>query len=198
MDMTDKLLNSGEYTFEELFFGGYFLTVEEAAEMLNMSQRYIYDRTKSRFDYISVTIKETHIFYADQRGTILPFHQKAISKMYPNKDAAELSKYFDKLVRKRMFINKKSFRKFLLQDLKVVIENPITGEIIYKPVQTWQVDHILKGKAKLHSINSLKTDWMLRHNMQVYRRLNGMEFVKIALITNSSEQPMIRYLFNDK
>lgn len=198
MDMTDKLLTNGKYDLEDLFLGGYNLTVEEAADLLDMSQRYIYDRLKMYFDYISVSPGKTHELFKEGAQELIKYNRKTLSKIYPNKSAGELLDQFADLSRKRMFINKKSFRRFLLNDLKIVTENPTTGEIIYKPIQTWQVDHILKGKAKLRSINTLKKNWGKRHNMQVYRVLWGSDAVRIALISNSDANPMIRYLFSNK
>ena len=198
MDMTDALLLSGKYEFQNLFFNGYNLTVEEAANLLDMSQRYIYDCLKTNFKYISVSPSDTQLLFKLKTHEIINYNRNALYKIYPNKSADELLDHFNSMSRKRMFIDRKSFRQFLLNDLKVIKENPITGEIVYKPIQTWQVDHILKGKASLHSVNTLKQVWGKRHNMQVYRILRKSDAVRVALVTNSDANPMVRYLFSNK
>lgn len=166
--MTKKLLIEQEKTFESVFYYGHYdLTVEEASKILDMSQRYIYDRLKDNFDFVSVNKKQTVVFI----------------------DTDE-----EHLFRKRLFINRKSFRRFLLRDLKVVHQHD-DGTVVYKKIQSWQVDHLMNGKAKLVSLNTLKASWGLKHNMQVYRRIRTGKIPKIALVSNSEEKPMIRYFF---
>lgn len=168
MDMTKKLLIEQKKSFESVFyFGHYNLTVEEASLMLDMSQRYIYDRLKDNFDFVSVNKKQTAVF---------------------------LDTEHEHLFKKRLFINRKSFRRFLLRDLKVVHQQD-NGAVVYKRIQPWQVDHIMSGKARLVSMNTLKDWWGCKHNMQVYRKLRMDKTPKIALVSNSDEKPMIRYFF---
>lgn len=164
MDMTEKLLIEQGKPFESVFHYGYNLTIEEASLMLDMSQRYIYDRLKNNFDFISVNKKQTVIFIGTDE---------------------------ERLFYKRLFINRKSFRRFLLRDMKVVHQHD--GAVVYKKIQSWQVDHLMNGKARLVSMNTLKERLGLKHNMQVYRYTRANKTPKIALVSNSNEKPMIRY-----
>ena len=207
MDMTKKLIiDNNLNTFEDAFFiGQYNLTIREVSTLLDMSERYVYDYLKIHFDYISVTKKQTYVFlpeHIDIDNSYKKVYDKAMTILQAGRTENDnpyrtvtVGDYYDRLVRRRIFINRPNFRQYLLRDLKEVVVNPTTGKEEYKKIQKWQVDHLLKGTAKLYSLSTLRTRWMLTHNMQVYRRIKGMKDVtKVALISNSTDKPMIRYL----
>lgn len=195
MDMTEKLLEKEERSFASLFFTGkYNMTVSEASDLLDMSERYICDRLKHNFDYLSVTRTQTAIFYLDNQPFYADVYAKAINKTYGHMDDKELKRYLAGLVKKRFFINRPSFRKFLLRELKTVHFDNATGTYYTKQIQTWQVDHILKGKIRLVSLQTLKKRWGCNHNMQVYRRIDNLQLQKVQMVSNSTENPMVRYM----
>lgn len=210
-DMTNKLLNNN--TFEQLFFDKYYnMTVREASILLDMTERYICDYLKSHMDYISVNQSQTYIFFPDNLQEITEDHikvmEKAITILYADKDANDnndrftsINKYYEQLARKRFFIHRPNFRQLLIRDLRIVTVNPITNEEEYKKINRRYIDKLLQGTAKLYSLKTLKQQWGYRHNMQVYRQLNKLLYVqksviKVALVSNSTERPMVRYLFN--
>lgn len=210
MDMTKTLLlNNESNTFEDLFFGSHYnMTVREVATLLDTSERYVCDYIKNHFDYISVTKKQTNIFLPENLLYTGNSHRKVMDKalliLNAGKDinnntivTQSVGDYYDSLVRKRLFINRQSFRRYLLRYLRVVVVNPTTADVEFKNIQKWQVDHLLKGTAKLYSMATLREKWMYKHNMQVYRRIQCNEdIIKVALVSNSTENPIVRYLIN--
>lgn len=199
MDMTEKVLGKGTFTVDSMdaafFKGKYDLTTTEAAAMLDLSERYLCDLLKNNFNYIVPKAFQKQCFHKDNIEHTLNMHQSAFMKMrwrIKDQDDQGIEYYFHGLIRKRMFIQRQSFRQFMINNIRVVRFRD--GHLIQEPIQVWQVDHILKGKLNVVSNNTLKSKLGVKHNMQVYRHIQRMDYQKIHLVANSTERPIVRYL----
>ena len=199
MDMTEKVLGEGLFmvdSMDEAFFKGkYDLTTTEAAAMLDISERYLCDLLKDNFDYIMPKAFQKQCFHKDNITDTLSMNRSAFMKMkwrIEDQDEQGIKRYFHGLIRKRMFIQRQSFRQFMINNIKVVRFRD--GHLVQEPIQVWQVDHIMKGKLTVVSNNTLKAKLRVKHNMQVYRHVQRMDYQKIHLVANSTEQPIVRFL----
>lgn len=175
------------------FKDGYDLTTTEAAELLDVTERYLVDFLKDHFDYVMAPRFATKCFKS--HFTILHYSQElqAYSEHVRKNIALGLEtfdydNYFKGLMKKRIFINRETFKKFLLRDLKLQ-----GSKQPYKRVTKAFVDSIMNREVFLYSHKSLKELNGHTFDKQTYRYIEREGLRRVYLTTISTDNPVVRF-----
>lgn len=181
-------------TLEQLIlYGGYNLSVRDAAELLDISERYLCDILKEHFDYI-VPPKRAKICLTDENLTSLFAGDSYLV------DTFGTAERFNGYISKKIFINSNSFKQFLLDT--ILIEKVVelaTGEVITTttPISQQLLDDIFDGKGTVKSLKTLKQQLNRKYNTQVYRHVKYHDYPKLLLTAISEDKRLARYYIPD-
>ena len=149
MDLSNELL---DIPLSRLFFNeGFNITGYECARILDITERYLFDNLKPSFNYVKANKGDTACFTEFYQLTNAVAIEEQLSelraKYITNNDA-----YRKFLAKKRIFINRDSFKEFLRNDLKLVIEYKrldIDKEQIPVNVSKGEVRHIIANMPRV-------------------------------------------------
>lgn len=190
MDMTIKLFDDlvhPEDTLARLFFlEGYNLTTTEAAAILDVSERYLVDLLKDNFDYVMAPRGATQCFsmiVPEAYRESFTRYKEFILDKYSWNTEFNFNEHWGTLRKKRMFINRDSFRAYLARDLKTE-EGDIIPELL---------DEVMAGNT-LVSAKSLQELCQHKFMKQTYRMIDSEGLRRVYLVTNSTEKPVVRFI----
>lgn len=197
MELTNKFFiedtDPAEILSDLYFTQGYTLTVGEAAASINVTERYLLRVFKNHFDFVMVPTGATQCF-----KTKISEHYEQLKKatLAENERIAleKEIKRFSQLIRKRVFINKKSFLNFLTQNL-IIETNQVAIRLSREEnqkVSQAELDEIVADVIKDFKFNDVESrfvnDWearqLLSKNLSSGRTLKDT-YLK-AFFTNSS------------
>lgn len=184
--------------FADLYFNqGYDLLLQDAAEMLDVDDKYLMNTFSNKFDYIIPPSPATKIFTFmtfDEPQTIHP----KIKREWKKATQQPLKVFLRGLARKRVFIHRESFFEFLKLNLKVysnlqtvVIENEFLNGL--KKVQLDKIrDEYLSDKSPFDNLDF--TDECLKSIVE--NHLWSGKTIKQVMISTKYENDLSKKIYD--
>lgn len=216
MNVTDQ---NTDIPLAYLFFKeGFNLTGYECAKTLDITERYLFDKLKTSFDYVVADKGATKCFNLNYLHKYYSVYATEINEL-AEKYGSNIDEYLKFLGRRKVFINRESYKDYLRTDLKLVQErvrfslpleeipkNLTLGEIYFiidnsptikeydysAALSDETLDGIIDGDIKLYSPKQLKhyvqVNGKTVYDTQLYRWLNRRAGVSKLHLTTTSDE----------